>query len=303
MIHFQENVTLHDKCSFKIGGKAYRYFAPKTVEQLRAALSFAEESNLEVLVLGRGTNLLISDYGWRGLVLDMTNLCTIIRYNEGIYTHAGTLLHSLVTHAVCRGFGGIEQLAGIPGTIGGGVIMNAGAFDQTISDNLIYVDAVEPKTGELMRFEKKQLKFEYRSSNLRRENQIVVGACFSLPAGDRNILKSSYREILRRRRSKQPLNLPNCGSVFKRPPGSYAGSLIEQCGLKGFRVGGAMISTKHANFIVNDNGAIAEDVRMIIAAAQKRVYEQTGILLEPEVIFKGDFQNPLYKPEKENSVG
>lgn len=301
MIQPQRNVSLQDKCSFKIGGTAAWYVRPLSLGQLESSLIWAQAQNMDTFILGRGTNLLISDSGWNGLVLDMTNICSITWNQKTVYVDAGVLLHALVTHAVTRGLSGIEQLAGIPGTVGGGVIMNAGAFEQTISDTLQFVDVFDAQENKIVRFAGSELEFGYRWSNLRQSGSLVVGASFLLHNADTPSLKKTYRSILQRRRLKQPLNYPNCGSVFKRPPGNYAGTLIEKCGLKGMRIGGAMVSVKHANFIVNDSHACAEDVRAIIATAQKRVYEQTGILLETEVIFVGDFKQQLFFPEDHNA--
>ncbi|MFP4416449.1 MAG: UDP-N-acetylmuramate dehydrogenase [Chitinispirillaceae bacterium] len=296
MMLAQQNIDLSQKCSFRIGGAASWYCRPTSITQIRSTLKWAQRRNEKIFVLGKGTNLLISDRGWDGLIMDMTAFCSISWNMQSVYAYSGALLHKLVTHAVIRGSGGIEQLAGIPGTVGGGVIMNAGAFSQTISETIQYVDIVEPQQGCIRRLSRNELAFGYRDSSLRQSNALVLGACFLLSSAEGDALKNSYREILKRRRLKQPLEFPNCGSVFKRPEGGYAGTLIERCGLKGMRIGGAMISDKHANFIINDKHACAEDVRNLIATAQEKVYQRTGILLEPEVIFLGEFERPLFRP-------
>lgn len=300
----RESISLHDKNTFAIGGMSRYYCAPDTTEELRNALRLACRETLPLFVLGKGSNVLISDHGWPGLTL---HLIDIKKNNEMVWENASvtvsgmTPLNALVKAAVGHGYVGMEELAGIPGTVGGAVIMNAGAFSSCIADTLDSVTVVDRQTAEMTLYPASSLDLGYRSSMLQKSGQIVVNARFTFTrTRDPGELDSIRKDILDRRGKKQPLDFPNCGSVFKRPPGAFAGALIEQCGLKGLKCGGAEISVKHANFIVNTGGAVAEDVRHLIRTIQKRVYERFGILLQPEVIFVGEFKEPLFTPPERN---
>lgn len=293
-MNFLADVSLADKTTFRIGGRASYYCEPLTIDDIHAALDFSAIRALELAILGRGSNVLVSDYGWPGLVINLARHWTQIRWSDKVACcQSGALLHELVRQSVDRSFSGIEQLAGIPGTIGGAVIMNAGAFDQSIGPNVEWVEYLDPVARTIVRKSQTEMEFGYRSSMLKGSGAIVLCAQIVLNPGEKNRLQSTMNEILSRRKTKQPIDLPNCGSVFKRPQGNFAGTLIEQAGLKGMRIGGAEISQKHANFIVNTGSATASDVRSLIVVAKKKVYEQTGIILEPEVIFMGRFDEPL----------
>jgi UDP-N-acetylmuramate dehydrogenase len=300
-----EQVLLAGKTSFAIGGPARYYSVPESTGELLNILEYAHQEQLPLLLLGKGTNLLVSDSGWPGLVVHLTD-----RFNGGavvwddarVTVAGGVQLNSFVKSAVERGVKGVEELAGIPGTIGGAVIMNAGAFSTSIADTLVRVTCCCPDTGEVVKRSAAELELGYRSSRLRRTGEIVLSAEFAFRSTASSAeLASRRREILDRRKAKQPLEYPNCGSVFKRPPGNYAGTLIEASGLKGLRCGGAEVSTKHANFIVNIGRARADDVRHLIYTIQKRVWEQHNVLLEPEVIFRGHFDEPLFTPPEKHT--
>lgn len=297
----KEHQPLHDKNSFAIGGAARWYCCPESTEELQMMLQFVLRGQLPLLLIGNGTNLLISDDGWPGVVIHLTG-----RFNRGVMTwnkgevtvSCGMGLGTLVKEAVDRGYRGLEDLAGIPGTVGGAVVMNAGAFSSCIADTLLAVTCYDVDSGTIVNYPASALELTYRSSRLKRDNAVVLSARFSFDEqGDLKILSQRRREILRRRKMKQPLEFPNCGSVFKRPPGDYAGTLIEASGLKGVRCGGAQVSEKHANFIINTGNATAADVRHLIVTVQRRVWEHRAVLLEPEVIFTGHFNEPLFKPE------
>ena len=304
MVDIREHVPLAPLTTYRIGGPADRFAQPTSRIELVEALLYASDHALPHFVLGKGSNLLVSDSGYHGLIIDTSLLDTIEWSGNTVRCDAGALLHTLVRESVGRGFAGCQECAGIPGTIGGGLIMNAGAFSQTISDCCISAHVVNADGADEMELSASDISFGYRTSSLRDESRIVLDATFSFSrAPDSAALAASFEDILKRRREKQPLDLPNCGSVFKRPPGNFAGTLIEQCGLKGFTAGGARISEKHANFIINTgnaNTATAEDVRTCIATAQQRVYEATGILLEPEVIPLGQFSVSLFTPSQES---
>lgn len=296
MITITPSVSLKDKTSFKIGGAARYYVLVRTKQDISEALDWAQRHSQPVFILGKGSNVLISDNGWQGLVIDMS-LFSALAWNSTntVTVQSGALLHTLAKESVKRGLGGMEELAGIPGSIGGGVIMNAGAFSQTISDSLCSVEGIY-RSGSSWSLQREEMAFGYRWSSFKDKNVILLHATFSFHQAAIDQVQKTYNSILRRRKQKQPLEFPNCGSVFKRPPDAYAGALIEKSGMKGVRRGGAMVSQKHANFIVNFNHASADDVRELIVAIQKRVYEQDGIVLEPEVIFVGDFTLPLFTP-------
>ncbi len=296
MSKIEKNIPLKNKTSFRIGGPAQFYARVKSEDEVKDALGWANENNHPVFILGKGSNILISDTGWRGLVIDITGFSCITWEESTAVCQSGAMLHSLVRQAVERGFYGMEELAGIPGSIGGALVMNAGAFSQTVSDRLISVTGIDRTDASFWQLQKREIDFGYRFSSLKQNKSLILGAEFKYRLGNKNELKLVYSATLEKRSQKQPLNVPNCGSVFKRPEGNYAGALIEQCGLKGHRIGGAMVSQKHASFIENDTNASAADVRKLIACIQKKVYQNKGILLEPEVLFVGEFDIPLYLP-------
>lgn len=290
----EQNIPLKHKTSYRIGGMAKYYIRVHSEKDIIDAFSWAQHRTISCFILGKGSNILISDSGWPGLVIDMSEYTSITWQDTWADCQSGALLHNLVKESVKKNYAGIEELAGIPGSIGGALIMNAGAFQQTISDCLLSVtiyDYLKQKTTIL---KKNECTFGYRSSSLKRKDSIILSAVFTLRKSENRNLGHKYQEILHRRKVKQPLELPNCGSVFKRPENNYAGALIEACDLKGKQVGGAMVSPKHANFIVNVDNASAEDVRKLIAHIQEIVYDEKKVKLEPEVLFIGDFSTPLY---------
>jgi UDP-N-acetylmuramate dehydrogenase len=296
MIDFLSEVPLCDKTSYKIGGPARWYAEPANADEVAEALDRARALDLPVFVLGKGSNILVSDRGWPGLAINLSASFTAIDWTgSGVIAQGGALLDTIIRESVCRGMGGMAELSGIPGTVGGAVVMNAGAFSAAIADTLVEAELFDMEDNRTATLDGEGLELGYRTSILRNRRAIVLSARFSFRPGTTADLKETRRSVLEKRKAKQPLDLPSCGSVFKRPPGNYAGTLIEQAGLKGERSGDAEISPRHANFIVNRGGAKAEDVRRLIALAQKRVFEETGILLEPEVVFAGEFEVDLFK--------
>ena len=297
MSNYCANVSLYDKTTFRIGGTAAWYAEPDSVDALLAAIRFAREKSLPMLVIGRGSNLLVSDAGWPGLVINLSSGFQSLTWNgPEVSAQSGVMLDTMVRESIDRGFSGLEELSGIPGTVGGAVIMNAGAFSTCIADTLVAAEYLECDTLLVNTLPADNLGLGYRTSALAHKNAIVLSARFRLNFGDMRQTQGRRAEILEKRRAKQPLDQPNCGSIFKRPPGTYAGTLIEKAGLKGYRHGNVSISSKHANFIVNHGRGTAAEVRHLIVLAQKKVYEQAGILLEPEVIFAGVFDEPLFAP-------
>jgi UDP-N-acetylmuramate dehydrogenase len=299
MINLLPNIPLADKTTYRIGGSARWYCEPASADDVAAAITRAREESLPILMLGKGSNILVSDQGWPGLVINVSAAMNRIEWDAATVTaEAGALLDGMVREAVHRGLAGMEELSGIPGTTGGAVVMNAGAFSTSIADTLVQATYLDMSDYRIVVAGKDELGLGYRTSILQKKEAIVLSAQFRLHPGDAEKLGEVRRSILEKRKAKQPLDLPNCGSVFKRPPGSFAGHLIEQAGLKGFRFGNAEISAKHANFIVNLGGATAAEVRHLIVHAQRTVVEQSGILLEPEVIFAGAFEEPLMSKDE-----
>jgi UDP-N-acetylmuramate dehydrogenase len=297
MVELNTSVSLRDKTTLRIGGSTAWYCRPASSNEVRDALLFSRERSLPLLVIGNGSNLLVSDSGWPGLTVAITDRLTSIEWNGSeAVAQAGCPLDLLVKESIERGYAGLEELSGIPGTVGGAVIMNAGAYSSCIAGTIVSADFIGRDDLGIASATHDELELGYRTSALKTRQVIVLSARFHLRPGDGKELKAKRREILEKRREKQPLDLPNCGSVFKRPPGNYAGTLIEQAGLKGYRRGNVSISDKHANFMVNHGGGTAAEVRHLIVYAQTKVYERSGVLLEPEVIFAGEFDEPLYTP-------
>jgi len=296
MPEIQENVLLSEKtkAGYGIGGSADYYLLVQNVGDVEFAVNFARDKKIPFFVLGNGSNVLVSDKGFRGIVIDTRRMSVVQIFENTIKAEAGAQINALVQEAVAANFSGMEGLSGIPGTVGGGIVMNAGAYSQTISDNIkqiCYYDCDLDKTATIS---KDEAEFEYRSSIFRRKNYIILWAEFSFSLKvSYGILVSRQNEVLRKRKESQPLEYHSCGSVFKRPPDSFAGKLIEQSGLKGFSIGGAQVSLKHASFIVNNNNASAEDIRKIIAEIRKVVNKKFSTLLEPEVIFLGEFDTEI----------
>ncbi|HKP96148.1 MAG TPA: UDP-N-acetylmuramate dehydrogenase [Fibrobacteria bacterium] len=285
----RENVPLAPLVSFKVGGPA-RYFAePSTPGEFSEALGWARRKGLEAFILGKGTNLVFSDRGYPGLVIYTgKSFHGIVWEGNRVRAQAGALLHTVVTQSVAKGMAGIQHLAGIPGTMGGGTYINAGAFGQELKEVIVAV-ASTTRDGRLVERTNAECGFAYRHSNFFGWDEIILETVLELRPGEREALRSEMRETLRKRKEKQPLHLPNAGSMFKRPPGQFAGVLIEQAGLKGFRMGGAMISEKHANFTVNAGGATAQDIHDLSSEVIRLVKEKSGTTLEREVIFIGEF--------------
>lgn len=288
-ILIRENIPLAPLISFKVGGPARFFAEPSTPGEFSEALSWAAGKGLEPFILGKGTNLVFSDQGFPGLVIYTGRSFHGIAWDgRRVRAQAGALLHTVVTQSVGRGMEGIQHLAGIPGTMGGGTYINAGAFGQELKEVIVSVTSTT-LDGTMRVRNNAECGFAYRHSNFFHWKEIILETELELREGGKQELKSGMRETLRKRKEKQPLHLPNAGSMFKRPPGQFAGVLIEQAGLKGFRMGGAMISEKHANFTVNAGGATAQDIHDLSSEVIRRVREQSGTTLEREVIFIGEF--------------
>lgn len=274
--------------SYGIGGPTALWAAPRSERGVQRILEAVHASGVPLFVLGRGSNLLISDRGWPGVTLYIgENLSGWRSSGFQVEAGAGTLLMDLLRAAVDRGLGGMEQMAGIPGGVGGALRMNAGAFGREI-ESVTEEVAGYTADGCPCRILRPDIAFGYRRAP-QLERVIITSARFRFQAEPAALLRTRVAEILALRRSRQPLEHPSCGSVFKRPPGYYAGALIEASGLKGERIGGAQISAKHAGFILNVAGATAADVYRLIRRIETRVFERFGVRLEREVRLVGDF--------------
>lgn len=277
------------RTTFRLGGAARWLLEPTTESELTAALAWVRAKALPLFVMGRGSNLVVSDAGFPGAIVCLgANFAGVEWTETGATALAGTRLTEFVVQAVGRGLAGIEKLAGIPGTVGGAVSINAGAYGQEFGDRVARVRSAT-LAGEWRDRSREACAFAYRHSAFRDNGEIVVSATLELTPDDVDTLRTTVREIQKARTDKQPLDLPNAGSLFKRPPGGYASKMVEEAGLKGFRVGNAAISEKHAGFAVNLGGATATDVWNLSAEVIARVQASHGTTLEREVVFLGDF--------------
>lgn len=271
--------------AFRTGGEADAICHPTNPDQLRRILLFLVSEHIPYIVLGKGSNVLISDKGFKGVVFILKGEFENITQDEHerlmVTAWSSVKNSSMLSFCSQNGLSGLEFLAGIPGTIGGAITMNAGAYGFTIGD-LVHDVVTMTKHGQEIRRKKKDIKFEYRKTNIP-DREIIIRARFKLGQGENDIIDQRISANLSKRRKSQPLELPSAGSIFKNPPNDFAGRLLEEAGLKGKRIGGAMISLKHANFIVNAGGASSEDIVALMNLARETVREKTGIELEPEI--------------------
>ncbi|MFR2956024.1 MAG: UDP-N-acetylmuramate dehydrogenase [Lachnospiraceae bacterium] len=275
--------------TFRIGGPADALALPKTPEEVAEVVHFCHEHAQPYYVLGNGSNLLVSDEGYRGLVLQLYRNFNDIQVNgETITVQSGAMLAAVARTAYQTGLTGLEFASGIPGTIGGAVVMNAGAYGGEMK-NVLKEVTVLTKEGEVLVIPAKALELGYRTSVIPKNGWIVLGAVLQLKKGDQKQILARMEELKEQRITKQPLDLPSAGSTFKRPEGYFAGKLIMDAGLRGFTVGGAQVSEKHCGFVVNRGNATAADVWELICEVKRRVKEMTGVELEPEVKLLGDF--------------
>lgn len=281
---------LREYTTMRVGGPADLLVAPASEEELLRALSLAREADLPVCVIGNGSNLLVSDNGFRGVVVHIGKDFAGIRLEgTALHAQAGALLSSLARTAAENALSGLAFAAGIPGSVGGAVCMNAGAYGGEISQVLTQARVYDH--GEVKTLSREQLDLGYRHSAVMENGWLVLSVEFSLQAGERAQIEDEMADLNRRRREKQPLQYPSCGSFFKRPQGYFAGALIEQAGLKGFSIGGAQVSALHAGFIINRDGATADDIYRLMRHVQNTVYAQSGVMLEPEVKLIGKFES------------
>ena len=281
-IFLQESMAKHT--SFRLGGEAEAMAFPKDENELARLLQWAKDELCKVAILGAGTNVLAPDEGVKGLVICLKDCLDGMELLSGnvLRVASGVTMTRAAVFAAKNGLSGLEFAHGIPGTVGGGVYMNAGAYGGEIS-GVCKAVRVMAMDGSIRELTAEEMEFSYRHSVLEDEGGIVLSADFALTPGDPEVIRAKMRELQQKRSASQPLDLPSAGSAFKRPVGGYAAALIDQAGLKGFRVGDAAISTKHAGFAVNVGSATAEHVKQLLQQVSDKVYEQTGIRLEPEI--------------------
>ena len=273
--------------TFRIGGPADFFLLPSTVDEVRGILEICREEELPYFILGNGSNLLVSDEGFRGMIIQIgKNFQAISVKDTVIEVQAGALLSRTARAAWNAGLTGFEFAAGIPGSVGGAVAMNAGAYGGEVKDVLLDAEVLTQE-GEFLTLTGEELDLSYRHSCIFEKNYVVLSARFSFEKGESDKIKARMDELAKARREKQPLEFPSAGSTFKRPEGYFAGKLIQDAGLKGYTVGGAQVSEKHSGFVVNRGGATAEEVAFLIKQVQKKVMKQFNVMMQPEVRFVG----------------
>lgn len=284
----REEEYLRHHTTFKIGGPADLFVEPITMAELSFALRTIHEFDVPVTIIGCGSNILVKDGGIRGAVVSVRHMTQIMDCNDNVLCiGSGYMLKDASEFAWENGLTGLEFAIGIPGTLGGAVFMNAGAYDGEMSHVVTAVRAVDFQ-GNIKEYDASHLDFGYRHSVFHDNHEVIGEVIMTLKPGDKNVIKARMDELTEKRESKQPLEFASAGSTFKRPPGYFAGTLIEQTGLKGLSVGDAQVSHKHAGFVINTGSASAKDVLDLIAEVQRRVYDQHGVHLEPEVRMIGE---------------
>lgn len=275
--------------TFRIGGNADYFVSPHSTEEIQEVLDVCKEAGSPYYIVGNGSNLLVSDKGYRGVIIRIFKNLAMIETEEcRMRVQAGALLSKTAKKALEHGLTGFEFAAGIPGTIGGAMVMNAGAYGGEMKDVTESVTVLTPD-GEIKTLFKGELEMGYRTSVIAKKGYLVLEAVLKLEHGSRDVIAAKMEELKEKRVSKQPLEYPSAGSTFKRPEGYFAGKLIMDAGLRGFQVGGAQISQKHCGFVINTGDATAKDVRELIKEVSERVEAAFGVKLEPEVKMLGEF--------------
>lgn len=289
-----ENILVNEPMSkhttFKIGGNADLFVSISNEMEIKELTDLLRKEGISYYLIGNGSNILVSDKGYRGVIIEIGSKYNEIRVHDNkIVARAGALLSAVSHTALDNNLTGMEFAGGIPGTVGGGVIMNAGAYGGEIKQVAYQIRALMPN-GEIKNLTNDEMEFGYRNSRAKREGYIILQATFQLLPGDNEVIDGIMRDLTFKRRDKQPLEYPSAGSTFKRPKGHYAGKLISDSGLKGYTIGGAQVSEKHAGFLINRDHASSHDMYSLIKHVQSRVFEDSSVMLEPEVIFLGDFE-------------
>jgi UDP-N-acetylmuramate dehydrogenase len=270
-------------CTFRAGGTAKYYVIPDEYKKVRDVLRLCVEENIPYYVIGNGSNLLVQDDGFDGVIIEIDSALAKIEINGNeIVAKAGAKLSKIAVKALNESLTGFEFAHGIPGNLGGAVTMNAGAYGGEMKDVLKWVKVLD-NNGEMKTLKAEELELGYRTSIIVKEKMIVLEACIELHEGNRDEIEMHMKELMAKRKEKQPLEYPSAGSTFKRPEGYFAGKLIQDAGLKGYRVGGAMVSEKHSGFVINYDNATATDIINLMKDVRKKVYEEFQVTLEPEV--------------------
>lgn len=282
------NEPLKKHTTFKIGGPADIMLFPSSINDLQKAINICVEDNLPYFIMGQGSNLLVRDGGYRGIIIKIgSNLKKFVVQDTKIYAEAGVRLSELARAAAAHSLTGFEFAEGIPGSLGGAVVMNAGAYDSEMKNVLESVQALNTR-GQIDTFKVEELDMSYRKSIFQENDLIIVSAILQLKRGEKTLIQTTMRDFARRRREKQPLDYPSAGSVFRRPEGIYVGPIIEKIGLKGCAIGDAQVSEKHAGFIINKGNATASDVLKLISFIQEKALQTYGIELKPELAIVGE---------------
>ena len=289
----EERLLFHEPMSrhttFRVGGEAECMAVVETKEELSQLISYLGRIEQDYFVLGNGSNLLVGDKGYRGIIVKLGPRLSAVGVEKNhIAAGAGALLSKVAFAARDAGLSGLEFAAGIPGSIGGAIVMNAGAYGGEMKQVVQMVRVID-KEGEILTLDNDTMEFGYRTSIIRDRPFIVLGVVLKLTPGNKEEISARMEELMKQRKSKQPLEYPSAGSTFKRPEGYYAGKLIMDAGLRGYRIGGAQVSEKHCGFVINRGGASAADIREVIEEVQERVKDRFHVRLEREVIFLGDF--------------
>ena len=282
------DASMAKETTFRCGGNGALFVIVDNLEELRYTLSVIKAFGAKWMILGNGSNVLFTDKGYDGVVIRLGKEFTeIVIEGDVITAGAGAMLSYISKVAAAKSLTGLEFASGIPGSLGGGIYMDAGAYGGSMADVLTSVTAVTPE-GDIYKYDKDELELSYRHSRFMDSNEVIIEAKMRLCQGNIDEIHAKMDELTKARKEKQPLSYPSAGSFFKRPEGHFAGALIEQAGLKGYTVGGAQVSELHAGFVINKGGATASDVLSLMKDVQNKVYEMSGVCLEPEVRIIGD---------------
>lgn len=287
----KRNEPMKEHTTFRVGGNADYYIIPDEIKQISELVKLCKKSKLDYYILGRGSNLLVSDKGYQGVIIQLLdNLSQIEVKGDYVKAQAGALLYDVAEVAACKNLTGLEFASGIPGTIGGAVVMNAGAYDGEIK-NVIDGVSVMTEDGTILELNNEELQFGYRRSAIIENDYIVLDATMRLSKGKEKEIREKMDDLQIRRESKQPLEYPSAGSTFKRPQGYFAGKLIMDAGLCGYKIGDAQVSTKHCGFVINNGNASASEILQLISHIQNEVKWKFGVELVAEVKLLGDFNS------------
>jgi len=281
------NALMKEHINFEVGGPADILLIPSKVEQIIESIKICKENNIPYFVMGNGSNLLVKDGGIRGVVIKLTGLTNLEVNKEEIKADCGVMLKELSDKALENSLTGLEFACGIPGSVGGAVFMNAGAYNGEIK-NVIKEAEVITSSGEIITLSKDELELGYRTSKVMKDNSIVINATFKLEKGNKEEIKETIDDLTKKREEKQPLEYPSAGSTFKRPEGYFAGKLIDDCGLRGLTLRGAQVSEKHCGFVVNIGDATAKDILDLMYIVKSTVLNKFGVTLEEEVKILGE---------------